>query len=445
MIDPNTLHSRLQSSLNILNERKSKYGIDVPLHLIHEIEDHEKAIELTQQLADNQLTETQWRDALRPLLVSIQERGATEAINGLNLGSVTFQDITNSTITVGDIKTEATFGDVIFGDQINTTIQQSLSPAEARERRDLGILLKNVETTWIKGVLEKSLYNAVLLELGKESRADAVEHPWQRVMEIPGQERQVLPPEKEIKDIYEEANRLLLILGEPGSGKTTTLLQLARDLIAEIKQDSTFTQPIPVIFNLSTWTKQQALADWLVGELSSKYFTPKKQGRRWLQERRILPLLDGLDEVKAEHRATCVEQINRLATDYGLQSVVVCSRIKEYSDLEVRLGFVGAIYLKPLASEQIDEYLARAGNKLAGLRVALQQDTAQKEMAQSPLMLNIMSLAYQNMPAAELNQEQLDSDEARRVHLFDTYIARMFKRKGNRPAYAAKQTKACLS
>ncbi|MCB0209662.1 MAG: NACHT domain-containing protein [Anaerolineae bacterium] len=444
-MDPTTLLDRLKRSLHSLNERRAKYGIDAPASLILEIEDHEKAVVLTQQLADNKLTETQWRDALHPLLVSIQDRAATEAIKDLNLGGVTFSNIINSNITVGDINTEVNFsGDVVFGDKI-TNVYEPPPPAQARERRDLGILLKNVETTWIKGVLEHSLYNAVLLELGKESRADAVEHPWQRVMEIPGRERHVLPPEKAIKVIYEEANRLLLILGEPGSGKTTTLLELARDLIAEVKQDLTFTQPIPVIFNLSTWTKQQSLADWLVGELNSKYLTPKKQGRRWLEERRILPLLDGLDEVKAEHRAACVEQINRLAADVGLQGVVVCSRMKEYAALDVRLGFVGAIYLLPLTPDQIDEYLGQAGAKLAGLRGALQQDSGQREMAQSPLMLNIMSLAYQNVSAAELDQPELNTDEAHRSRLFDTYITRMFKRKGNQQFYDPKQTKRRLA
>src|SRR5215213_2920001 len=122
-------------------------------------------------------------------------------------------------------------GNIVIGKARDVTINP-LPPADARLRHDLGILLKNVETTWIKGVLEKSVHQAALLDLGMEMREEAIDNPWHMVMESPDQSRETLPRGRKIKDIFDEANRLLLILGEPGSGKTTTLLQLARDLIA---------------------------------------------------------------------------------------------------------------------------------------------------------------------------------------------------------------------
>ncbi|MCI0550444.1 MAG: hypothetical protein L0287_05780, partial [Anaerolineae bacterium] len=180
----------------------------------------------------------------------------------------------NQSIAIDEINI---LGNVTGNITIGHTIVQ---PADARLRHELGILLKNVHTTWIKGVLEKSVHEAALLELGLELREEAVDNPWRMVIEGPDQTRETLPRGRRIKDIFDEANRLLLILGEPGSGKTTTLLQLARDLIAEV--DSAFTQPVPVILNLSTWTnKQQPLAEWLVAELNSKYRLPKKDGQRW--------------------------------------------------------------------------------------------------------------------------------------------------------------------
>src|SRR5260221_2774780 len=56
-------------------------------------------------------------------------------------------------------------GNIVVGK--GDVIINPLPPAEAHLRHDLGILLKNVETTWIKGVLEKSVYEAALLELGR--------------------------------------------------------------------------------------------------------------------------------------------------------------------------------------------------------------------------------------------------------------------------------------
>jgi eukaryotic-like serine/threonine-protein kinase len=333
-------------------------------------------------------------------------------------------------------------GNIVVGK--GDVIINPLPPAEERLRRDLGILLRNVENTWIKGVLEKSVHEAALLELGMELREEVVDNPWRMVMEGPGQTHEILPRGRSIKEVFYEANGLLLILGEPGAGKTTTLLQLARDLIAEV--DDAFTQPVPVILNLSTWTnKQQPLDVWLFAELTNKYRLPKKDAKQWLEERRILPLLDGLDEVKAENRAACVERLNHLVNDYGLQGLVVCSRIKDYTDLNVRLAFYRAIYIQPLTPEQIDEYLKRAGEKLASLSSALHIDEALRSLARSPLILNIMTLAYQDAPADDLSNPVLSTDEARRKHLFDAYITRMFQRKTGTRQYDDEQTKSRLS
>ncbi len=50
-----------------------------------------------------------------------------------------------------------------------------------------------------------------------------------------------------------EKGRTLLILGEPGSGKTITLLRLAQQLIERTEEN--ISKPIPVVFNLSSWVR----------------------------------------------------------------------------------------------------------------------------------------------------------------------------------------------
>jgi DNA polymerase III delta prime subunit len=322
----------------------------------------------------------------------------------------------------------------------------SLPPAEAKERRELGILLGKVKQFWIEGVLEKSIHTIAMIDLGKETQVEAVAHPWEQVLELPDQSRQTLPPDKKISHIFDEMNRALLILGAPGSGKTITLLQLARDLITQVERDESFSQSVPVVFNLPTWTKGQLLVDWLVAELSAKYQIPKRVGRPWLENHRLLPLLDGLDEVKFADRADCVEAINHFGTQFGLSGLVVCSRLEEYTTLPVRLKLNGAICLKPLTLEQIYDYLDAAGFKLDVLRTILQQDEGLRDLAKSPLILGIMCLTYQDISVETLSAHSLDTVEARREQLFDTYISRMFKRKGQRHRlFTNEETKNWLS
>src|SRR4051812_4688906 len=97
-----------------------------------------------------------------------------------------------------------------------------LPPAEAQDRRNLATLLQRVQQFWIKDYLEKSLHTEALLELGKRAQVDAVAHPWERQIELPNQTREVIAPGKSIVDIFDDLNRAMLLLGEPGSGKTVT-------------------------------------------------------------------------------------------------------------------------------------------------------------------------------------------------------------------------------
>ena len=118
MTEPNTLLQRLRRSLHSLEQRRAKYGIDAPASLILEIEDHRTAITLTEQLATGHLTEIGWREQLQPLLVTIEERKATEEVSALNIGGVSFSDISGS-ITVDTIDASIhAGGDVVGGDKV---------------------------------------------------------------------------------------------------------------------------------------------------------------------------------------------------------------------------------------------------------------------------------------------------------------------------------------
>ncbi|UCG22742.1 MAG: NACHT domain-containing protein [Chloroflexota bacterium] len=314
----------------------------------------------------------------------------------------------------------------------------SLTPGEQRPRAERS-LLNRVEEDWVKGVLERSLDEAPLVELGKEVRPDAVDYPWEMVVKAPETEPYTLPPDENIVDVFDDAHQSLLILGEPGSGKTTMLLDLARSTIARANED--VSEPMPVVLNLSSWTGQH-LADWLIDELNQKYRIPKKDGRGWVKDDKLLLLLDGLDEVNPGRQSDCVNAIRFFRQEH-LTGIAVCSRIKEFEDTGETLILDRAIFLQPLTSQQVDDYLVAGDTKLAAMRVALQEDVILEELAHSPLMLNIMTSAYQDLPVEALSS--FDSIDARRRHIYEVYVQQMFQRRPTGGHYSQEQTIQWLS
>ncbi len=320
---------------------------------------------------------------------------------------------------------------------LNLKIPIARIPYSAQEYRHRQILLNKVKNYWIKGVLETSLHGVVLIELGLENRFDALDRPWGMLWETSEQARRPLPKNIRIFDLFQQmgAGCSLLILGEPGAGKTITLLELARDLIAQAEQD--INQPIPVVFNLSAWTNEKIkIAKWLVRELNTKYQVSKEIANTWIKNQQLLLLLDGLDEVRTDHREACVAAINEFSQEYGETEIVVCSRVKDYEALSHRFRFQGAVVIQPLSLEQIYEYFHNAGSELTTLYTTIKTDKTIQELAKSPLMLSIMTLAYQGLSITDLPEMNL---EERRQHLFDKYIQRMFARRSASNQYSHKQ------
>lgn len=308
------------------------------------------------------------------------------------------------------------------------------------EERNRSAMLQNVRSFWIEGVLENALHNTFTIDLGTRFESSAVENPWHTVLRTPAGEEQGVSTMTPI-EIFDRLNGKLLILGDPGSGKTTTLLTLARDLILRAEIDDQ--HPIPVVFNLSSWgEKQLPLEDWLVEELSNRYHVPHQFAQSWVKNDALLLLLDGLDEVSEKQRSACVEAINRYRSHHGFVDIVVSSRTLDYDNLTHQLRLNGAIVIQPLSQEQIDEYLRAFGSDMDTLREFITQDEQLRELAQSPLMLSIMVLTYRGGSNLILTTQE-DTENVRQV-LFEAYIQRMFDRRGVQPLYSQTQTRHYL-
>jgi hypothetical protein len=157
--------------------------------------------------------------------------------------------------------------------------------------------------------------------------------------------------------------RRLVITGGPGSGKTTLAVQLLLELLAQSQPDD----PVPVLFSLAGWDPgtHPRVQDWLTTELDECYpalraISPDASAA--LAAHRLLPVLDGLDEVPPGRRA---EIIGALNTSLGTGGLILTSRRPEYraaltdaGDVLTGAATIGPYALTPAeAAAYLDKYL----------------------------------------------------------------------------------------
>ena len=162
----------------------------------------------------------------------------------------------------------------------------------------------------------------------------------------------------------------LVVLGEPGAGKTMLMVRLVLDLL---HPDRRATDPrIPVLASLASWDPVgQDLHGWLGATLITSY--PDLAGspppgsvganafEALLEAKLILPILDGLDEVSESARPTAIARINKELRPG--EPVVVTCRTEQYRAAVSRQDGQGAtlraaaVRLSTLQFDEIAKYL----------------------------------------------------------------------------------------
>ncbi len=221
-----------------------------------------------------------------------------------------------------------------------------------------------------------------------------------------------------------EARRLVL-LGEPGAGKTTTLQYIAlwfaaRAAAAQAKgpplqADLEIDEPcVPVRLDLRTLADklpasgallEEALAREVDCFLRKGLETARELVRAWRDAGRLLPLLDGLDEVPEDRREEVRREIARFATspDGSRCRMVVASRIAGYAPLGSDFKEYTLI---PFQEEEARRYLAgwlaalrpkwgkeEAGRRADGLLDQM-RGTALRRLTDNPLLLRMAAELY---------------------------------------------------
>jgi len=216
--------------------------------------------------------------------------------------------------------------------------------------------------------------------------------------------------------------RRLVVLGEPGAGKSVLLIRLLQDLL-ERRTDTT---PVPVLFSLASWNPRQPLKTWMADQLRRTYSGlrasaptpvtangPGDLAQALLDAGHILPLLDGFDELPPGLHPAALDALNRALP--ARQPLVLTSRTAPYRDAltrpgaTVRLNGAAAVQLLPLDPSQAAAYLRRdaggphisAADRWDAVAAQLGTDTPVGQALSTPLGLFLARTIYNPRPAFE--------------------------------------------
>ncbi|MFJ6214733.1 NACHT domain-containing protein [Streptomyces sp. NPDC092296] len=244
----------------------------------------------------------------------------------------------------------------------------------------------------------------------------------------------------------------LVVLGEPGSGKSVLLVRLVLDLLARRRPGDL----VPVLAPLGSWDPDREDLDaWLERRLSVDYpalgepgRTGTSRGRELLDAGSIMLVLDGLDEIPAGVRGRAVARINNALGRHPDLALVLASRsdpfsatVRPSSGTEVRLTGAAGVELLPLDLDTVAGYLrdsaggptnAASWQEVFAALAAEHDPHPLAQLLTTPLMASLARVAYTpppdehpapaGCPLELLDRSRFPTPRVMRAHLLDSFI-----------------------
>ncbi|WP_049569693.1 hypothetical protein [Nonomuraea sp. SBT364] len=235
--------------------------------------------------------------------------------------------------------------------------------------------------------------------------------------------------------------RRLVVVGDPGSGKTSLSLLLTLALTEPVSS-----RPIPVLLPLSSWEPGTTLREWISSRMIEEYpfllsDPPLRPGRTveaLFHRELVLPVLDGLDEIAAERREAALRAIDE---DTWTRSYVLTSRTGVFTAADARLLHRPLVVrLLPVEAVAAARFLTERGDgeRLGPLLTALSErpDGPLAAALSTPFMLFLALTHYRYgrpLPAALLAEGTREEIEH---HLISALITTVFAPDPNRRGIA---------
>ncbi|MFC5821943.1 NACHT domain-containing protein [Nonomuraea harbinensis] len=235
----------------------------------------------------------------------------------------------------------------------------------------------------------------------------------------------------------------LVIIGRAGAGKTV----LAHRLILECFNHPGDSLRVPVLFSLGSWDPSRTgLHDWLADRLIGDYAflegvdsTGTPLARVLLESGRILPVLDGFDEIQQHHHGAAISELSRFDGP-----LILTTRPDEYAaavSATRALSRAAAIELEDLALDDVQRYLQAVSGKtrtaqwesvFSHVRTR-PDDVVSRNLAaalSTPLLVMLTRTIYNETPHQNptdlLDGGRFPTQDALEEHLFSAYLTALY-------------------
>ena len=203
----------------------------------------------------------------------------------------------------------------------------------------------------------------------------------------------------ESEDIATEIDKILnthyrlLLIGDPGAGKTTILLFAAINILMDESRE----QKLPLILNLATWQKDRNFKEWYAQSIAHTYSLSPIFVEELLRRDAVMPFFDGFDEVAEDTREDFFQKMAAYFGDQRSRQLIVSSRKKEYAAAKADAPVYAEIEVQRLSLEQIKKALKGNAQTQAADRAlldAIDRDEWLGKAVETPFYLNTASFLF---------------------------------------------------
>jgi predicted negative regulator of RcsB-dependent stress response len=238
--------------------------------------------------------------------------------------------------------------------------------------------------------------------------------------------------------------RQLMVLGEPGAGKSVFCLLLTLGLLRTRRES----EQLPLLLPIGVWDPAEPVDAFVARRLAEDYDSllaahgdPRQVADRLVKSQLVLPVLDGLDELSDQSIGRAVEVLD----DYAAagRSLVVTCRIREYEQVIAQsntiLTTAAVVELEPVTTAAAIAFLsypehARHRWEPIFSHLRLDADTSSDPLARVlsvPLMVALARTAYEAPGTNPAELLRLSTQRLIAGRLMDAFIAAVYT---DRPA-----------